>query len=96
MTKTEANAARRELEHALAALDDGSGHETWGPGVVGQKLWDRSWEQPWVAMAFDTASQVVYKFRCQTGGVHMSERPGFIDDVRKLAPVMLELLLARA
>jgi hypothetical protein len=41
MTKTEAEEARRALDHACAALTDGAGQEQWGPGVIADKLWYR-------------------------------------------------------
>ncbi len=95
MTDSEKDQARRELAHALDALKDGAGQEVWGPGVVGAKLWDRSSNAGW---AFDEAANTVFRAmrygRLHEGGPLTDVEGGpFIENMRKLAPVVLELLL---
>ena len=71
------------LKHALAALSDGSGHEVWGPGPVGQKLHDKGLRQ--AALAFDTAAIVAVQLG-HGGRVRMTRT------IRLLAPVLLEAI----
>ncbi len=98
MGKAERERAKAALEHALAALGDGAGREIWGPGVVGQKLWEevRDKREPGTGLqrsplgqagvAFDTSAQVAYKM----GFLAPAE---MYAAMRKIAPVLLEVLL---
>lgn len=85
---------RAALEHALTALSDGSGHDVWGPGVVGYKLHVRGDLQ--AQIAFDTAAASIYKLLLYrddpSGAIPRSARELFIDAMRELAPVMLTVL----
>lgn len=71
------------LQHALDALGDGSGHETWGPGPVGAVLLEKS---PAAGRAFDDAAIIA----AQLG--HTS-RAKMTATIRKLAPVLLEVIV---
>jgi hypothetical protein len=97
MTKTEAERARRELQHALDALGDGAGRDLWGPGVVGQQLHQRVWG--WdgetytycprlfkVATAFDVSAQLAVRLD------HVHPETMYAC-MRKVAPVLLEVLI---
>jgi hypothetical protein len=95
MTKTEAERARRELQHALDALGDGAGAEEWGTGSVAERLNARAWDALTVAQhkpvalashAFVTAAYVSVKLRTRT-------RDQVISCMRKVAPVLLEVLI---
>lgn len=97
MTRTESNAARRELEHALDALTDGSGHEQWGPGVVGSMLNERNFH---AHMAFDRAAQVIFgeevdacHYKNELANMALN-RSRFIAAMRRLAPIILDIRLA--
>lgn len=78
------------LQHALDALSDGSGHGVWGPGVIGQKLWEAN--EALAAQAFDAASTTLF---VNLGQSTMSKagRAQFIAAMKKLAPVLLDILL---
>lgn len=71
------------LKHALAALDDGSGHECWGPGPIGGRLWKNGHKR--AAEAFDMAAM------CASRLGHL-QRPRMIATIRKVAPVLLEAM----
>lgn len=71
------------LKHALAALDDGSGHECWGPGPIGGRLWKNGHAR--AAEAFDMAAV------CASRLGHL-QRPRMIATIRKVAPVLLEAM----
>ncbi len=94
MTDSEKDQARRELAHALDALGDGAGKEVWGPGVVGHKLLQRDAR---ASLAFDLASATVWRAMRHFAQIYAElskeEQPKFIANMRKLAPVVLELLL---
>lgn len=81
---------RQELDHALAALSDGSGHEAWGPGPVGAKLHERN---SLAGKAFDLAAQGTVEALFKQTIIGPAERPRIIAAMRKLAPVFLELLM---
>lgn len=82
------------LDHALAALSDGSGHEMWGPGSVGQKLWEL--DERTAAQAFDVTGMTLVRLlgASSSGYIRLGDRQKFIADFRKLAPVLLEILEA--
>lgn len=86
---------RAALEHALTALSDGSGHEVWGPGVVGYKLYTNGHQQ--AANAFDTAAASIYKLMLNTnvatGAIPRNTRERFIVAMRLIAPVMYDAML---
>jgi hypothetical protein len=71
------------LKHALAALDDGSGHECWGPGPIGGRLWKNGHHR--AAEAFDMAAI------CASRLGHL-QRPRMIATIRAVAPVLLEAM----
>jgi hypothetical protein len=75
------------LDHALAALSDGSGHDTWGPGPVGAKLW--ALREGNAAEAFYSAALVLLRLGIRPG---KANRARFIACMRKVAPVLLEAL----
>jgi hypothetical protein len=74
---------REALDHALAALDDGSGHDVWGPGPIGAKLWQKRHKR--AALAFDIAAQ---------DAVHAGKlgRSAMTAFMRKVAPAVYEAL----
>lgn len=80
---------QKALAHALAALSDGSGHDVWGPGVIGHKLWMAN--ERGAAHAFDTTAMVVVRL-LGDDCTRKSERPRFIAAMRELAPVILSIL----
>lgn len=80
--------SRAALKHALAALRDGSGHEVWGPGVVGLKVYEKNEYE--AAHVFDDCAQVLFKNGI---GMKLADRPRFIAGMQKLAPVLLDILL---
>lgn len=81
---------RAALGHALDALGDGSGHEVWGPGIVGQKLWVSG--HATAAKAFDGAATTLFVILGQVA-LGKAERPAFIAAMRQLAPVLFDILL---
>ncbi len=93
-----AKQARIELQYALDALGDGSGHESWGPGPVATKLWLRA--NNWASgalqasHAFELATMAIVN-----GGLSQPNADGgvnaerFIHCIKALAPVILELHL---
>lgn len=83
MGKSERERARRELQHALDALSDGAGQELWGPGMLHPQLARRS-------HLAATAFRLSYRAACSLG---QYEPAASIAAMRKLAPVMLEILL---
>lgn len=79
----EAKNERKELERALAALEDGSGHEEWGPGPVGAVLIERGcFKASW---AFDRAAQLAV----MTG---RTSKESCIAFMRIAAPALLEAM----
>ena len=89
MDKREEKAA---LEHALDALSDGSGHASWGPGVVGLTLSTKSRR---AFHAFDAASLAVTWAINGSVFAHIvtkENRVHFIDGMKKLAPVLLDII----
>lgn len=82
--------ARRELKHAIEALSDGAGQETWGPGPVGSKLF---WKSIPAALAFDTAASSLMILHRGAAPRTLFAPAVFIEKMRMLAPVMLEIVL---
>lgn len=74
---------KEALDHALAALDDGSGHDVWGPGPVGFKLWEKKHAR--AATAFDLSATNAI----QVGKKGKAEMIAFM---RRTAPVLYEAL----
>ena len=84
MSECSPDVARRELAHALEALDDGAGHEEWGPGLVLVRLDSRNM----------LASEALQCAIMSTHDLLMrTSRPGVIRALRVLAPVFLELII---
>lgn len=84
--------ARRELARAIEALTDGAGRETWGPGPVGEKLY---WLSIPASRAFDLAASAIMKLVDEIVPYGGSFTPAeFIEHMRRLAPPMLEVVLA--
>jgi hypothetical protein len=81
---------RAALGHALDALGDGSGHEVWGPGVIGRKLIEGN--HPLAARAFDAAAWTLFN-QLNYGTRGKVEKAAFIAGMRKLAPVLFDILL---
>jgi hypothetical protein len=79
------------LQHALDALGDGSGHDVWGPGPVGHKLHMSG--HLLAAQAFDEASITLTQMLDSTALISRVGRPRFIAAMKKLAPVLLDILL---
>ena len=77
------NPEQEGLKHALAALGDGSGHEVWGPGPVGQKLYNQGLLV--AATAFDQAAIVAVL-------LNHNGRKRMTRTIRLLAPVILEAI----
>lgn len=75
------------LEHALRALEDGSGHDVWGPRPVGAVLWTDGRIN--AAKAFDDACSVAMRLG------HI-DRARSIATMKRLAPVILEAIEASA
>ena len=83
--------AHAELQHALDALTDGSGHEEWGPGPVGHELWGRS---EVAGYAFDRSAQIALNAGLMGAGIiSPAYRTRFIESMRRLAPVILDIRL---
>lgn len=85
--------AHAELQHALGALGDGSGHDCWGPAPVGDALYNRD---GYAGQAFDVAASAAFmaslvSVRSMT--IAPETRPAFISAMRKLAPVILDIRL---
>ena len=80
--------AHANLQHALDALGDGSGHDVWGPGPVGDKLWQHDSN---AALAFDRAAQVIFGERFTRP--QLDYEPFIPSAMRKLAPVILDIRL---
>lgn len=74
---------REALDHALQALDDGIGHDVWGPGIVGGKLWEMKHKR--AAQAFDEAAVTAVRMS-KTGRAEM------IAFMRRVAPALYEAL----
>jgi hypothetical protein len=84
--------ARRELARAIDALTDGAGQETWGPGPVGEKLY---WLSIPASRAFDLAASAIMKLVDEIVPYGGSFTPAeFTEHMRRLAPSMLEVVLA--
>ncbi len=79
------------LQHALDALSDGAGHEVWGPGPVGEKLWNNHY--CYAALAFDQAASTLFALQSSSSRIALTERAVYIANMKKLAPVMLDILL---
>lgn len=92
MTNSEKEKARRELAHALAALTDdgGRGNDGWGPGAIAARLMRREGEtgrlSPIHRVFMAGWSDCVFLGR--NGSVEQ-----FASAMRKIAPVLLEVLL---
>jgi len=84
LDKHKADKARRELAHALEALEDGAGRSEWGPGPVLMRLGIRSGA---AADAFTCAALATHDLLLRTS------RPAVIHAIRVLAPVFLELAI---
>lgn len=69
---------------------DGAGRETWGPGPVGEKLY---WLSRPASLAFDTAASVVQKMVLELW-VSSPSPEEFTEHMRKIAPALLEVVLA--
>ena len=74
---------KEALTHALAALDDGVGHDVWGPGPIGFKLWEKKHAK--AATAFDLSAMNAVQ-------VGKKGREEMIAFIRKTAPVLYEAL----
>lgn len=85
MNQRERDEAKRELQHALDALDDGAGRELWGPGAVLDRL---AWRDGHAYAALYVTSGTLYNL------LGLRTREQCIRGCRALAPVMLDLLLA--
>jgi hypothetical protein len=91
--------AHAELKHALEALEDGTGHDNWGPGVVGYHLWHRKGTVPeaqYAAVAFDTATSAIFrmvKSNSATIALDATEKARFIAAMPLVAPALLDVLL---
>lgn len=84
--------ARRELAHALEALGDGIGHETWGPGPVINRLCKRVLKEPAVQLAveaLEAATMATHDL------LHRVKREDALGGIRRLAPVFLELIIEK-
>lgn len=84
--------ARRELTHALEALGDGIGHETWGPGPVIERLSKRELKEPAVRMATEALEAATM---ASHDLLHRVKRDDALSAIRRLAPVFLELIIEK-
>lgn len=83
-SKSDTDRAFADLNHALAALGDGAGHETWGPAHVIEGLQRRDHR---AQSAFEMAARISF-------GLMLTRTPArMIHEMRVLAPVLLQLVL---
>lgn len=107
MTKTEAEQLRRDLDHLCAAITDGIGQYTWGPGVVLERFRTKAWRdgrskatRP-VALAFERGSNAAWAlwgYRTQNAHyeIEMTHEQcvRMANDTRAIAFTILELLIS--
>lgn len=84
-SKSDTGRAFADLDHALAALGDGAGHEVWGPGEIINHMGCKDWR---AAAAFSHAASVSFHLLNTRTPARM------IAEMRTLAPVLLGLLLS--
>lgn len=92
MGKAEADQARRELAHALEALGDGKALKLGGTHGVYDVLQQRDVR---AARAYEASSLISWDLAGAKGKWDPSreQRLRYVANMRKLAPVILELLL---
>lgn len=83
-SKSDTDRAFADLNHALAALGDGAGNETWGPSAILHRM---GVKHDHAVTAFGHAAFISYNLM----GMRTPSR--VIGQMRVLAPVLLQLIL---
>lgn len=84
-SKSDTDRAWADLNHALAALGDGVGHETWGPHAILNRM----------GRKHHHAYSAIWMASCISFNLLNTRTPArMIAEMRTLAPVLLGLLLS--